>query len=191
VGPEFPVRLFPDRASIDAHWGRVWRDPSYRSECWMIASGDAAGVLMLSPGVWAGASCGHDGTNAAHRRGVVFHEVVHVHHARRNAGWPSLGSLWWFVEGLAVHASGQHDGPQRARVRDILASGSGPRQLADVLPAGYDFAGSLVAWIDRRHGRQRLRGLLAETSAAGLLQRLGSNEQDVMDAWRRDVVAGD
>ena len=59
-----------------------------------------------------------------------------------------------------------------------------------MLPAGYDFAGSLVAWIDRRHGRARLMELLDVTTEAALLQSLGSTEDQVLTAWRTDVPAG-
>jgi hypothetical protein len=190
VPGELPVLLFPDRASLTGHWRRRWANPSFQPECWMIASGDAAGIAMLSPGAWGRDACGHDGADETHRRGVGFHEVVHVHHARRNGAWASLGPISWFVEGLAVHASGQHDASQRAHVRAVLASGGGPRRLAEVLPAGYEFAGSLVAWIDRRHGRARLLELLDVTTEATLLQRLGSTEQDVLAGWQADVPAG-
>jgi hypothetical protein len=191
VGAEITVRILSDRASLDAHWQRIWRDPGFRSECWMIASGDAGGIVLLSPGAWARDSCGHDGADAVERRGVVFHEVVHVHHARRNTGWPSLGGIGWLVEGLAVHASGQHDAGQRARVRDAVAAGGGPRRLSEVLPAGYEHAGSLVAWIDRTHGRPRVRDLLAETTESGVLLRLGTTEEALVAAWRRAVAAGE
>jgi len=191
VGAEFPVQVFPDRSSLDAHWSRLWHDPGLRSECWMIASGGASGIVLLSPGAWAREACGHDGADPVHRRGVVWHEVVHVHHARRNVAWPSLAPGWWFAEGLAVHASGQHDGAQRAHVQAVLSGGGGPRRLGEVLPAGYDFAGSLVAWIDRRHGRARLVDLLDETSEAAVLQRLGESEAGLLAGWRRDVAAGD
>jgi hypothetical protein len=190
IAGEVPVLLFPDRASLTAHWRRIWSNPAYESECWLIASGDSTGIVMLSPGAWTRDSCGHDGADDAHRRGVAFHEVVHVHHARRNASWALLGPIWWFVEGIAEHASGRHDAAQRAHVREVLASGDGPRRLSEVLPAGYDFAGSLVAWIDRRHGRARLTDLLDVTTEAALLQRLGSTEEQVLAAWRTDVPAG-
>jgi hypothetical protein len=191
LASDLRITLYPDRAAIDAHWRVAFRDPAFRSECWMIASGDQAGVVLLSPGAWARESCGHDAEDAPHRSGVVAHEVVHVHHGQHN---PSLGTtagtMPWFVEGLAVHASGQLDAVARAQVRETLASGGGPQRLADVLPAGYSFAGSLVAWIDRRAGRATLLDLLDDTEPRTALDRLGTNEPELLAAWRADVIAG-
>ena len=48
----FEVRIHPDRASLDRRWQSDWSMPGFKSECWMLASGVASGMDLLSPGVW-------------------------------------------------------------------------------------------------------------------------------------------
>lgn len=185
---ELRIAVFPDRAALTTHWRRLWGSAP---ECWMIASGDAAGVVLLSPGAWARDSCGHDGQNAVRRSRITFHEVVHVHHAQHNPAWGfTAGMMSWLIEGLAVYASGQLDDEARSRVRAEALAGRGPTRLHEVVPAGYDFAGSLVAFIDRRYGRAALLDLLDETHEAAVLQRLQTSEPELLAGWRTDVLAG-
>jgi hypothetical protein len=188
---ELRIDVFPDRAALTAHWRRLWQNAAFQSECWMIASGDAGGVALLSPGAWARDACGHDGQDAVHRSRITFHEVAHVHHAQHNPAWGVTASaMGWLVEGLAVHVSGQLDDAARSRVRSQTAAGRSPTRLSEVLPAGYDSAGSLVAWIDGRHGRATLLDLLDETQEAAVLRRLETSEPQMLAAWRADVLAG-
>jgi hypothetical protein len=185
------VEVLPDRTALTAHWRRIWSSPGLQTECWMIAAGDAGGISILSPGAWARDACGHDATNAIHRSRVMSHEVVHVHHARNNPSWVSTSQgMAWFIEGLAVLASGQLDDERRAFVREQTAAGQGPTRLSDVLPRGYDFAGSLVASIDRRYGRAALGALLGETRQDLLLQRLAVSEAELIAEWRAQVLDG-
>ncbi len=186
---DFVVQVVPDRAALDTLWRRLFGNPGFSSECWMIAAGNASGVSMLSPGAWATQSCGHDGADAVHRRGVVFHEVVHVHHAQTNAAYQQLAP--WLVEGLAVYASGQHDVVQQAYVRELLRRGDGPSSLAAVSVSGdlYPVGGSLLAFVDARYGRDRLRETEGVSSDAELLTRLGTTEASFLAEWRAFVRA--
>jgi hypothetical protein len=191
IAGELRIDVFPDRAALTAHWRRIWQQPAFQPECWMIASGDANGIVLLSPGAWTRDSCGHDGQDAVARARITAHEVVHVHHARAN---PSLGTtagaMGWFVEGLAVYASGQLDEGSRAHVRDEIAAGRYPQRLSAVVPTGYSWAGSLVASIDHRYGRATVLDLLDEMQEAALLRSLGTTEADLLAQWRSDVLAG-
>lgn len=187
---ELVILVLPDRAALTAQWQARWG--GFRPECWMIASGDATSVLMLSPRAWAQDSCGHDGADAVHRARVTWHEVAHVHHAQQNQAWATAATqeIGWYVEGLAVHVSGQLEDGGGAFVQARLAAGDGPTRLADVLPRGYDFAGSLVASIDRRHGRAALLALLPEARQERILERLGVTEAQLLDGWRADARDG-
>lgn len=188
---ELRIGVFPDRAALNAHWRRIWGNAAFQSECWMIASGDASGVTLLSPGAWARDSCGHDGQDALRRSRITFHEVVHVHHAQHNPAWGFTATgLGWLMEGLAVYASGQLDDEARSNVRAEALAGRGPTRLLEVLPAGYNWAGSLVASIDRRYGRGALLDLLDETHEAAVLQRLATSEAELLAGWRTDLLDG-
>ena len=185
---ELRIAVFPDRATLTTHWRRLWGSAP---ECWMIASGDAAGVVLLSPGAWARDSCGHDGQDAVRRSRITFHEVVHVHHAQHNPAWGFTASgLSWLMEGLAVYASGQLDDGARSIVRAEALAGRGPTALREVVPAGYAFAGSLVAFVDHRYGREALLDLLDETHEAAVLQRLAASEAELLAGWRTDLLDG-
>ena len=188
---ELQIDVLPDRAALTAHWRRIWGNAAFQSECWMIASGDASGVALLSPGAWARDSCGHDGQDAVRRRRITFHEVVHVHHAQHNPAWGfTAAGLGWLIEGLAVYASGQLDDEARSNVRAEALAGRGPTRLLEVVPAGYDWAGSLVASIDHRYGRGALLDLLDETHEAAVLQRLATSEAELLAGWRADLLDG-
>jgi hypothetical protein len=192
IAGELRIDVLPDRASLNEQWRRMFRSPpGFQTECWMIAAGNASGIAMLSPGAWTRDSCGHDGQDAVHRSRVTCHEVVHVHHGQHN---PSLGltagAMAWLVEGLAVYVSGQLDDAARENVRREVVAGRAPTDLGQVLPAGYDWAGSLVAWIDGRYGRATLLDLLDDTQEAAVLERLATTEPALLAAWQADVAAG-
>lgn len=184
------VRLHPTAASFGEEWQRLTGAPP---QCWMIASGTAAGVLMLSPRVWSSAACGHDGTDAAYVQGVVTHELVHVLHHQHNADPVRLQrGAEWFEEGVAVLASGQLDGAARAAVRQRVQAGFAPATLAEAwsgTPIPYAVGGSLVHYVDAVHGRAALRALLQETTQAGLLVRLGVSEAALLSGWRAFAAA--
>jgi len=46
---QYEVYIFPNRASLDKQWQKDWNDSSFHSECWMIASGVADRLDLLSP----------------------------------------------------------------------------------------------------------------------------------------------
>lgn len=184
------VRLHPTADSFADEWRRV---TGTAPQCWMIANGTADGVVMLSPRVWSTATCGHDGANAAYVQGVATHELVHVLHHQHNPDPVRLQrEAEWFEEGLAVLASGQLDAQARAAVRQRVQAGFAPATLAQAwagTPIPYAVGGSLVDYVDAVHGRAALRGLLAQTSAASLLESLGVSEASFMGGWREFVAA--
>ncbi len=189
----FDVLVFPDRAALDAHWRTAWKLPDFRSECWMVASGSATELALLAPAAWASQACEHDASDRARRGALLAHELVHVFHAQHNPrpDMEGLDGIAWFVEGLAVHASGQLDDGHLASPREAIERGLAPVALADAWTGKYRYgvSGSLVRWIDRQIGRERLFALLAATSDAELLAPLGLGEPELLAAWRQAILA--
>ncbi|HVF38759.1 MAG TPA: hypothetical protein VM939_02590 [Gemmatimonadaceae bacterium] len=182
------VRAYPDRASLTEYWKVEWNQPNLVPECWMIASANSNVVAMLTPRLWSSASCGHDGANQPYVSRIVTHEIVHILHRRINGAPAFVGpnDLWWFVEGLAVFASGQLDNAARTRVRNLITSGSLPASPQEALngPSGYDVVGSMVGFIDATYGRAVLTGLLTARTEAELLARLSTTRSAFLESWR-------
>ena len=182
------VRLYPDRASLTAHWAAAWGVPDLKAECWMVASGVANDLALLSPRVWPTAACDHDVKDTAATRRVVWHELVHVYHGQRNPHptFDGMDDLGWFVEGVAVLASGQLDAEHKNAARDAIAAGRAPTKLAEAWSGRwrYGVSGSLVAYVDRTWGRRVVVAMLADTTQARLLSRLGVDEKTLLDRWQ-------
>ena len=187
-GRGFTIEIFPDRSSLTAYWRVAWRQPQLVPECWMIASAAADTIAVLSPRVWTTSSCGPNASDESVVRRVVAHESVHVLHRRINGRSTFVSQdAWWFVEGLAVVVSGQLDENARARVRAIAAAGRLPTQLAQVLPAGYDVAGSLTAFIRDRWPRTNATILCCASSTSELLRILDVDEATLLREWSRAI----
>ena len=194
-GAPFPepieVIVHPDRAAFDAslppEWGLA------RTECWMVATGVAAGIQLLSPRVWKSAACEHDPDDAGHVQELLAHELVHVYHGQHNPSpdFTGVSGIDWFVEGLATHASGQLESGGLATAREALAAGALPTDLASAWTGRfrYGVSGSLVELVDRELGRARLCELLAATTADELLAAIGSSEEELLARWRAGLQA--
>jgi hypothetical protein len=186
-----PVRfvLARDRASFDAAFPPAWEMGATR--CWMVGVGVADFLVLLSPDVWATQACDHSGS-AEEVRGILTHELVHTYHGQRNPSRDFTGAedASWFVEGLAVLASGQLTDQRLAGVREAVRRGEGPTGL-DSVWAGrgrYGQAGSLALYLDETYGRARLNDLLAARNSADLLSRLGTTEADLVRGWRAWLI---
>src|SRR5262245_46112699 len=103
----FEVVVHPDRAAFDASFPPEWGIE--KTECWMVASGIASGVQILSPRAWKAEACEHDPANAGHVQRLLAHELTHVYHAQHNPSpdFMDVAGIDWFVEGLATYAAGQ------------------------------------------------------------------------------------
>lgn len=187
----FVSRVFPDRASLTAHWREVWNEPEFEAQCWMVASGGGNGLALLSPSAWKAEACEHDPNDAEHIRLLVAHELVHVYHAQMspNPTLDGLEPIGWLVEGMATYASGQLERHHEARAREAVASGAVPDELEKFWSGKYRYgiSGSLVRYIDRTYGRRALLDLLAATSEEQALARLGVTERELIDRWRASV----
>ena len=189
----FGVKVFADRATLTDYWRQQWKEPDLKPECWMVASGTAQGLSLLSPRVWPSQACEHDARDTLALQKLVTHELVHVFHGQANPSpeFDGLDGIDWFVEGLANFASGQLDEQRLQGVRKALADlKSQPTQLKQVWSGKdrYGQAGSLVAYIDRRFGRAMLVRMLAATTPQQLLDMLGLTEAQLIADWRASVL---
>jgi hypothetical protein len=190
-GRPITIRVYPDRASLTAHWAASWGVPDLKAECWMVASGVAGELALLSPRVWPTEACEHDPADTASTRRVLWHELVHVYHGQHNPHptFDGMDDLGWFVEGLAVVASGQLGVEHREDARQAIAAGAAPSTLAKAWSGRwrYGVSGSLVEYVDRTWGRGTVTAMLADTTQAGLLARLSVTEEQFLERWRAAV----
>jgi hypothetical protein len=183
---EFAVEVFADRASFDrslpSEWGLA------PTQCWMVACGVGDSLRALDPAVWRTQACEHDGRDAEHVRWIVVHELVHVFHGQRNPSpdFSDAQGLDWFVEGLAVLASGQLESGHLAPAAEALAAGLAPADLASAWSGKHRYAvcGTLVRELERRCGRARMLDLLAARTNEELLAAAGVSEAELLAGWR-------
>ena len=55
----FTVAIHPNRQSLDSTWQKDWAMPEFTSQCWMVASGTAFKLDIISPKTWDTSSCEH------------------------------------------------------------------------------------------------------------------------------------
>jgi hypothetical protein len=194
-GHPFPrsidVYVFPRRAALDAQWQQDWGAPDFRSECWMVASGVAHRLDLLSPSAWAQEACEHDSTDQREIQQLVTHELVHVYHGQHNPvpDFAGLEDLAWLIEGVATYASGQLDEERMARVKQVVQEGKAPTSLSRFWSGKdkYGLAGSLASCVDERIGRAQLFELLKETKQDAVLSKLGMTEAQLIERWKASV----
>jgi hypothetical protein len=145
-------------------------------------------VTLLSPSAWTSSGCALGDSGVVRR--ALTHELIHVLHEHWN---PKLGEMAaaipWFVEGLAVHGSGQLPSDYAVRVFTIVLAGQAPTSLAAIWhgPLRYGVAGSMVKHLDDLVGRAVLRDLLTATDSGEILAAVGLDEADLMAGWRASV----
>jgi hypothetical protein len=186
----FEVEVFPDRVAFDEYFRKRWKVP--QTAAWMVASGVADRLVILSPHVWKTQAAEHDSADAEHIGDLVTHELVHVYHAQHNprSDFEGMDDTGWFVEGLAVYVSGQLERSHRADAREALKAGKGPTRLADAWSGRYRYgvSGSLVEFIDNRYGREMVRKLLPVVSNDEAMKQLNITEVEFLAAWRAHVL---
>jgi hypothetical protein len=189
---EFFVYLHPDRNSLDAQWQKDWQMPTFKSECWMVASGIATKLDLLSPRVWSTQSCEHNETDTMATQQVITHELVHVFHGQQNASpdFSAADGIDWLVEGLATYASGQLTSSRLNGIRKGMQEGTLPTSL-DQFWTGkwkYGLSGSMVMFIDKTYGREKLKSLLPLTTKVEVLNALELNEEKLVKDWKKFIV---
>ena len=187
----FNVYVHPHRNSMDSSFQKAWNVPGFRSECWMVASGDAYQLHLLSPQQWERQACEHRYADSIKTRRLITHELVHVYHGQLNGSpdFSAVEGLDWFVEGLATYISGQCDSIRLADVKKAIAD----RKVPDTLDAfwtgnlKYGLSGSAVLFIDKRYGRAKLKELLPFTKKTELLRHLNTTEAQLLTDWKNYV----
>lgn len=185
----FNVYIFPDRSSLDKQWQKDWSDPTFKSQCWMIASGVAHRLDILSPNAWASEACDHNATDSTEIRQVIWHELVHVFHGQYNPDhtFSYIEKLDWLVEGVATYVSGQLDEKRYQPVRQMIIDNKAPASLDEFWKGQnkYGLSGSMVAFIDHKYGRKKLLELLQLTNKIKALASLTISEPQLLSEWRR------
>lgn len=188
----FVVRVFPDRASLTAYWRLAWNLPDFKPGCWMVASGTAETLALLSPARWRAEACEHDPADSSRTRLLIIHELVHVFHGQMNPrpDFDGLEAIGWFAEGLATYVSGQLFAGYLANPREAIEKGSAPKQLEKAWSGTYCYgvSGSLVHFIDNCFGRKRISKALAATSEDSLLHIFGVTEAGLLRDWQEFVL---
>ena len=193
-GAPFPdpvaVTLAPDRAAFTAVLKAEWGVPE--TQCWMVGTGVADFLVILSPRVWGAEACEHDPADTQHVQDIVTHELTHVYHGQRNPtrDFDGADEVGWFVEGLAVLVAGQLGRGRLSDPREAVRASAVPARLSDAWSGRYRYgvSGSLVSYIEVTWERAAVRDLLAVTTQAQLLTRLGVTEQQLLDRWNAWVL---
>lgn len=190
---DFEVYLHPNRRSLDSSWEKDWKMPGFKSECWMVASGVANRLDLVSPRSWPAEACDH-GTSEEELTLILTHELVHVFHAQQNPSkdFGNTEGIDWFVEGLAVYASGQLTPVKIQEVQKAAAAGQTPTSLDDFWKGKlrYQLSGSIVAYIDQQYGRNKLAALLSLTKKSEVLAALAITENELIEAWKHELEGG-
>jgi hypothetical protein len=187
------IYLFPDRNSLTVQWRKDWNLPSFEAQCWMVASGVAGRLDILSPGKWRTEACEHPGDSTEVRQ-IVLHELIHSLHAQHNPkpGFEGMEEIDWLVEGIATYASGQLNTERIQRIKRSFAEGRIPVSFKELWTGAdkYGKAGSFVSFLDKKFGRIKLTGLLLHTSQESILEYLDSKENDLIKAWIKSLNDG-
>lgn len=188
----FDVYIHPDRHSLDSAWQKDWGMPGFHSECWMVASGVATRLDMLSPAHWETQACEHKYADSVKTQRLITHELVHVFHGQHNASpdFSSTEGIDWFVEGLATFASGQCDQARLAEVKKAVAEDKIPAGLDDFWTGRmkYGLSGSMVLYIDKKYGRSKLKEMLRYNTKTALLTALKVTETALLEGWKEFIA---
>jgi len=181
----FKVYVHPNRVSLDSQWRKDWNMPDFKSECWMVASGAANKLDIISPKLWDKESCEHNYADKIKTQQLITHELVHVFHGQLNASpdFSDATGIDWFVEGLATYASGQCDSARIAKVKKAIAENKIPVSL-DKFWTGklkYGLSGSVVMFIDHKYGRSKLKALLSFNKNTEILAALNITEPALLN----------
>ena len=190
---KFDVFIYPDRRSLDSTWRNDWKLPGFKSECWMVASGVSKKIDILSPETWDTGSCEHKYAQKEQTQQLVTHELVHVFHGQLNVSpdFDDVKNIDWFIEGLATYASGQCDSNRVMEVIEAIKNEKTPSSI-DQFWTGkskYALSGTMVMYIDKKYGRNKIKGLLAFNDKQRVLQALGTTEIELLSGWKEYMLS--
>lgn len=169
-----------------------WKVPDFKSECWMVASGAAHKLDILSPEKWATESCEHTYDDKLKTQQLITHELFQVYHGQVNKSpyFSDAEGIDWFVEGLATYASGQCDDGRLREIIKALRENKAPASLDDFWTGRmkYGLSGSLVLYIDHTFGREKLKELMKFNKRSEILASLNITEADLLKAWKKYMI---
>lgn len=182
------IYLFPNRNAMTEQWRKDWNLPDFTAECWMVASGVALRLDMLSPQRWKQEACEHNANDSTELQQIITHELIHVFHGQQcpNPNFDGMDDYGWLMEGLADYASGQLTEGKLAQVKEQIAAGNTPIKLADFWKGRlrYQQSGSLIWFIDKKYGREKLFSLLSLTQLADMMMTLNTTEAELINDWK-------
>lgn len=186
------IYLFKTREQLDKQWQNAWGIPGFKSECWMVGSGLASRLDLLSPAAWKEQACEHDPNDQVEIKRLVYHELTHVLHSdfNRSREFDDINNIDWFVEGLATYASGQLDEGRYGDMAQYVKQTGGPGALSEFWKGQhkYGLSGSIVSYIDRVYGRALLSRLLEYNDVKDILSDLKLTEEQLIEAWKASVL---
>ncbi len=189
---EFDLFIHPGRTSLDRAWQDALDMPDFKSECWMVASGMALRLDLLSPAVWFREACEHSYEEWEETQKLITHELFHVYHGQKNASpdFSETEGIDWFVEGLATYASGQHDEERRRDVSHAWRDAKLPAELDELWKGKlrYGQCASMVEYLDQKYGRSGLKTLLAFSTKTEILQSLQNTELNLLKDWLSNLI---
>lgn len=184
---KFDIAIHPSRQSLDSTWQNNWNLPTFKSECWMVASGVAFKMDLLSPKDWKDEACEHDYSDIKKTQQLITHELIHVFHGQFNPSpdFNNVEGLDWFIEGLATYASGQCDPVRLSQIKKSIANNTTPKNLDGFWTGNlkYGLSGSLVMYIDKKYGREKLKKLITFTKKSEILAELNISEKALLIEW--------
>jgi hypothetical protein len=184
----FDVYIHPYRQSLDSTWQKDWNIPDFRSECWMVASGNAWRLDVISPKKWDSEACEHLFADSIKTQQIITHEMVHVLHGQLNISpdFSNAEGIDWFVEGLATYVSGQCGSAKIEEIRQAVSDNNVPVSLENFWTGKlrYGLSGSVVMYIDNRYGRTELKKLLWYNKKSDILESLKTTESELLSGWK-------
>ncbi len=188
----FDIYIHPNRRSLDSTWQHDWGMPGFQSECWMVASGVATQLDIISPVRWDSLSCEHHYAELEKTQNLISHELVHVFHGQRNISpdFSNVSGIDWFVEGLATFVSGQLDADRKKAVKEAILQNNFPDGLEKFWTGSlkYGLSGSVVECIDHVYGREKIKLLLKVNTKELLYEQIGASEEEILSIWKKFVL---
>ncbi len=188
---DFSIYIHPSRASLDSAWQKDWNMPDFKSQCWMVASGVYNKLDIISPKKWAGFACEHSYSDSIETLRLITHELVHVYHGQQNNSpdFSDVSGIDWFIEGLAVYASGQCDTKRISEVKSALSENNVPQRLNDFWSGKlkYGLSGTVVMFLDKKYGREMLISLLRYNDIGDITSQLNTTEEEILKSWKKYI----
>lgn len=189
---KFEVYVYSSRSELDQIWQKDWKDTSFKSACWMVAGGTGSKLDLLSPLMWEIEACEHLYKNSSKTQKLITHELFHVFHGQLNPSpdFSECDRLDWLIEGFATYASEQCDSVRISEVKSAIQKKTIPGSIDNFWTGKlkYGLSGSLVLYIDKIYGREKLHDLLKLTKKDEVLQSLQLTEESLMSSWRSFIT---